>query len=59
MEEVTFYEDKGIFIFNSCIVYDDNTVLQSESKAVMTSWNAEQPPEGAKGVEKKDRISVS
>ena len=27
MEEVTFYEDKGIFIFNSCIVYDDNTVF--------------------------------
>ena len=27
--------------------------LQSESKAVMTSWNAEQPPEGAKGVEKR------
>ena len=22
----------------------------SESKAVMTSWSAEQPPEGAKGV---------
>ena len=27
--------------------------LQSESKAVMTSWSAEQPPEGAKGVEKR------
>ena len=25
----------------------------SESKAVMTSWSAEQPPEGAKGVEKR------
>jgi len=25
----------------------------SESKAAMTSWNAEQPPEGAKGVEKR------
>ena len=24
----------------------------SESKAAMTSWSAEQPPEGAKGVEK-------
>lgn len=30
--------------------------LQSESKAVMTSWNAEQPPEGAKGVEKGQNI---
>ena len=27
MEEVILYEDKGIFIFNSCIVYDDNTVF--------------------------------
>ena len=25
----------------------------SESKAAMTSWSAEQPPEGAKGVEKR------
>ena len=28
----------------------------SESKAVMTSWSAEQPPEGAKGVEKGQNI---
>ena len=27
--------------------------LGSESKAAMTSWSAEQPPEGAKGVEKR------
>lgn len=54
--EVIFYEDKGIFIFNSCNVYDDNTVFGSESKAAMTSWSAEQPPEGAKGVEKGQNI---
>lgn len=28
----------------------------SESKAAMTSWSAEQPPEGAKGVEKGQNI---
>ena len=27
--------------------------LESESKAAMTSWSAEQPPEGAEEVEKR------
>lgn len=27
MEEITFDEEKGIFIFNSCNVYDDNTIF--------------------------------
>ena len=31
--------------------------LQSESKAVMTSWSAEQPPEGAKGLEKTTDVA--
>lgn len=30
--------------------------LESESKAAMTSWSAEQPPEGAKEVEKGQNI---